>query len=36
VTVRESLDLWDMPIVLIVLASLLATEWSVRRRRGLA
>jgi hypothetical protein len=36
VTVRESLDLWDMPIVLIVLAALLATEWSVRRRRGLA
>jgi uncharacterized membrane protein len=36
VTVRESLDLWDMPIVLIVLAALLATEWSLRRRRGLA
>jgi uncharacterized membrane protein len=36
VTLRESLDLWDMPVVLLVLAGLLATEWSVRRRRGLA
>jgi len=36
VTVRESLDLWDMPLVLLILALLLATEWSLRRRRGLA
>ncbi|MDB4917034.1 MAG: hypothetical protein JWM95_4678 [Gemmatimonadetes bacterium] len=36
VTVREAHDLWDMPIVFIVLATLLAAEWIFRRRRGLA
>jgi uncharacterized membrane protein len=36
VTVRESLDLWDMPIVFLVLTALLAGEWALRRRRGLA
>ena len=36
VTVREALDLWDMPIVFLVLAALLAAEWGVRRARGLA
>ena len=36
VTVREALDLWDMPVVFLVVATLLATEWAVRRSRGLA
>jgi uncharacterized membrane protein len=36
VTVRESLDLWDMPIVFLVLTALLAGEWALRRQRGLA
>lgn len=36
VTVREAHDLWDMPIVFILLATLLAGEWIYRRRRGLA
>ncbi len=36
VSVRESLDLWDMPIVFLVLAALLASEWGLRRSRGLA
>jgi uncharacterized membrane protein len=36
VSVREALDLWDMPIVFLVVAGLLAAEWGVRRSRGLA
>ncbi len=36
VTVREARDLWDMPIVFLVVAALLATEWGMRRKRGLA
>lgn len=36
VTVREALDLWDMPAVFLVLALLLGAEWGVRRSRGLA
>jgi uncharacterized membrane protein len=36
ITVRDARDLWDMPIVFLVLASLLAAEWIYRRRRGLA
>lgn len=36
VTVRESLDLWDMPIVFLILATLLGAEWALRRSRGLA
>lgn len=36
VTVRESLDLWDMPIVFLALALLLGAEWGMRRARGLA
>jgi uncharacterized membrane protein len=35
-TVLERHDLWDMPIVLLLLLGLLATEWSYRRARGLA
>ena len=32
----QRFDLWDMPIVLLLVLGLLATEWSVRRTRGLA
>ena len=31
----EYLDLWDMPIIFILLLGLLAAEWSYRRGRGL-
>ena len=34
--VLERYDLWDMPIVLLLVLGTLATEWSVRRSRGLA
>jgi uncharacterized membrane protein len=36
VTVREAKDLWDMPLVFLVLALLLSAEWGYRRWRGLA
>ena len=36
VTVREANDLWDMPIVFVLLALLLGVEWGYRRRRGLS
>lgn len=36
VTVREAKDLWDMPIVFILLTLLLGAEWSYRRWQGLA
>ncbi|MEP6619878.1 MAG: hypothetical protein ABJE47_11195 [bacterium] len=36
VTVRDAKDLWDMPVVFLVLACLLGAEWIYRRRRGLA
>ncbi len=36
VTSVRRLDLWDAPLVLIVLLSLLGGEWALRRRRGLA
>ena len=36
VTVVEERDLWDMPIILIALLSLLGAEWGFRRVRGLA
>lgn len=36
VTVREAKDLWDMPIVFMLLAGLLAAEWAYRRWRGLS
>ncbi len=36
VTVVEERELWDMPIVLILLIALMATEWGYRRTRGLA
>jgi hypothetical protein len=36
VTTRDAKDLWDMPIVFLLLATLLAAEWIYRRRSGLA
>lgn len=36
VTVVEERDLWDMPIILIALLTLIAAEWGYRRQRGLA
>ena len=36
VTVRESRDLWDMPIAFFLLVGLLGAEWGYRRWRGLA
>ena len=36
VTVVEERDLWDMPIVLMLLLGLIAAEWGYRRQRGLA
>lgn len=34
--VLERMDLWDMPIVFLVLIALLGGEWAYRRARGLA
>ena len=36
VTVVEERDLWDMPILLLLLIALTGTEWAYRRARGLA
>jgi uncharacterized membrane protein len=36
ITVRDSRDLWDMPIVFLVLVGLLGAEWGIRRWWGLA
>ena len=36
ITAHESRDLWDMPVVLLLLVLLLGTEWAYRRWRGLA
>jgi hypothetical protein len=35
-TVYDELDLWDMPIIFLLILSLLGTEWILRRWRGLA
>jgi hypothetical protein len=35
-TVLEVKDLWDMPILLLMLFALIAIEWSYRKLRGLA
>ncbi len=35
-TVMEERDLWDMPLVLLLLLALVGAEWGYRRRRGLA
>jgi uncharacterized membrane protein len=34
-TVIEERDLWDMPILFVLLVGLLSAEWGYRRRRGL-
>jgi uncharacterized membrane protein len=36
ITRTEQLDLWDMPIVFLLLVVLLSAEWGLRRRWGLA
>ncbi|MEN8144970.1 MAG: glutamine amidotransferase [Gemmatimonadota bacterium] len=35
ITVTESRDLWDAPVLFLVLVGLVATEWVVRRRKEL-
>lgn len=35
-TVVEKKDLWDMPILLVLLLAALGSEWALRRRRGVA
>jgi len=35
-TVTEQLELWDMPVLFVALMGLIAAEWLLRRRRGLA
>ena len=35
-TVVQTFELWDMPVILIVLLGLIGAEWGIRRRRGLA
>jgi hypothetical protein len=32
----QRLDLWDMPVLFVILLSLLGAEWLYRRRRGMA
>jgi len=36
ITITEDKELWDMPIVLLVLLALMGTEWVYRRAKGLA
>jgi uncharacterized membrane protein len=36
VTVVEERDLWDMPVLLILMLTLIGLEWGYRRKRGLA
>ncbi|MGD8867370.1 MAG: hypothetical protein PVI01_07060 [Gemmatimonadales bacterium] len=35
-TVIEERDLWDMPVIFLLLLGFMAGEWTLRRRRGLA
>lgn len=35
-TIRERRDLWDMPIVFLLLVGMVASEWGYRKLRGLA
>ena len=35
VTLTEERDLWDMPVLLLLVLSLMAAEWGYRRKRGL-
>ena len=34
VTTVNQMDLWDMPVVLVLLVGLLTAEWSYRKLRG--
>jgi hypothetical protein len=34
--VTERYDLWDMPVVFVLLIGALGAEWLLRRRRGMA
>ena len=36
VTVVEERELWDMPVLLLLLLAFIGTEWAYRRSRGLA
>ena len=36
VTLTEERDLWDMPVLFLLLVGLVGAEWALRRRRGLA
>jgi uncharacterized membrane protein len=36
IVVKERRDLWDMPVIFLLLVGLLGTEWGYRRWRGLA
>ncbi len=36
VTVVNQMDLWDMPVILLLLVALVTAEWSYRKLRGLA
>lgn len=36
ITRVESYDLWDMPIIFLLIVGLVGAEWGIRRRRGLA
>ena len=36
VTVVEERELWDMPIVLLLIVGLISAEWGIRRSQGLA
>jgi hypothetical protein len=36
VTIVNQMDLWDMPVVLLILMSLVSAEWAYRKLRGLA
>jgi len=35
-TIRERRDLWDMPIVFVLLVGIVGSEWGYRKLRGLA
>jgi hypothetical protein len=36
VTVVNEMDLWDMPVIFLLLVALVSGEWAYRKRRGLA
>ena len=35
-SIRVSYDLWDMPFNFLLVVSLAASEWFIRKRKGLA